>query len=528
MAGGLLNLVSGGSQNAIMYGNPQKTYWSSTYKQITNFGLQNFRLEYEGLRQLQLGTDTVFTFKVKRYAELLMDTYFVIQLPDIYSPIYNNGESYIPYEFQWIKNIGAMMIRSVRFTIGGALIQELSGNDIVALANRDLSSTEKAKWDEMTGNIPELYNPAGYHNGIYPNAMYQNTESYRLNGSEPSIRGRQLRVPLPIWWALNAQQAFPLVCLQYNELQIEITIRPIRELFQIKDITDTQNVVAPRFINPAHQFYYFLQSPPAELDQYQTTTSWNENGHLSCTYCFLSEEEAYLFATKEQKYLVRELYNTWFYGVSITDKLWLQNSKDLVLSWMLLFQREDVIFRNEWSNFTNWPYDYLPTDVALSTLVDRSENPIYVMPSYAQENLKDIPLYIGITFDGTIREELRPASIYRYEQQYLRSKGGGFSSLDGLYTYNFSLHTDPFTVQPSGAANLSKYSKIEIEINTLTPSVNQSALYYPICNPLTGESVGVNKNVSSVYNYNYNVLVIEERYNILSFIGGNAALMNAR
>jgi hypothetical protein len=70
MAGGLLNLVSGGSQNAIMYGNPQKTYWSSTYKQITNFGMQNFRLEYEGLRQLQLNTDTIYSFKIKR---LLME-----------------------------------------------------------------------------------------------------------------------------------------------------------------------------------------------------------------------------------------------------------------------------------------------------------------------------------------------------------------------------------------------------------------------------------------------------------------------
>ena len=66
MAGGLLNLVSGGTQNVIMYGNPQKTYWTSTYKQITNFVLQNFRLDYEGLRQLQVTSDTTYVFKVKR------------------------------------------------------------------------------------------------------------------------------------------------------------------------------------------------------------------------------------------------------------------------------------------------------------------------------------------------------------------------------------------------------------------------------------------------------------------------------
>jgi hypothetical protein len=299
-------------------------------------------------------------------------------------------------------------------------------------------------------------------------------------------------------------------------------------LFQIKDVTDTQNVIAPIFTNLAHQFYYFLQSPPETIDQYSKVTSWNENTHLSCTYCFLSEEEAYLFASKDQKYLVREMYNTWFYGISITDKLWLQNSTDLVLNWMIFFQRSDITNRNEWSNFTNWPYDYLPNDVAVTTTLDTTGNLIYVMPAYAQENTKDIPLYLGITFDGTIREELRPSTMYKYEQQYLTSQGGGFTSLSGLYTYNFCLKTDPFSLQPSGSANLSRYSKIELEVNTITPTLNQNALYYSICDPLTGESVGVNKQAVQIYNYTFNTLVIEERYNILTFVGGNAALMNAR
>lgn len=34
MAGGLLNLVSEGQQNIILNGNPEKTFWKSTYKNI--------------------------------------------------------------------------------------------------------------------------------------------------------------------------------------------------------------------------------------------------------------------------------------------------------------------------------------------------------------------------------------------------------------------------------------------------------------------------------------------------------------
>jgi hypothetical protein len=528
MAGGLLNLVAGGSQNALMYGNPQKTYWTSTFKQITNFGLQNFRLDYEGLRQLQVSSDTVYSFKVNRYAELLTETFFVIQIPDIYSSYIVENDVNQQYEFKWIKNLGAMMIRNIRFTIGGSLIQQMTGADIVALANRDLTSTQKSKWDAMVGNTVDMYDPASaeFRFGKYPTAFYNSA------GAEPSIRGRQLRVPLPIWWGLNAQQAFPLVCLQYNELQIEITLRPIRELFQIRDITnstgDPNNVIAPNMVIAEHHFNRFIQTPPENGIYTLTSTSWNENTHLSCTYCFLSEQEAIGFATREQKYLVRELYDTWFYEVSITDKVWLQNSTDLVLNWMLLMRRSDVPSRNEWSNYTNWPYDYLPVNITETTLIDPSGNSIYQTGPYSVENQKDILLTLGILFDGTIREETRAATIYKYEQQYLTSPGAGFSSLSGMYCYNFCLNTDPFTLQPSGAANLSKYSIIELDFTTITPTLNPSVISLTICDPLSGQQIGVNKNMSKIYNYTYDLLTIEERYNVLTFIGGNASLMNAR
>ena len=87
MAGGLLNLVSEGNQNVFLTGNPSKTFFKSVYKKYTNFGLQTLRIDYSGQRYLNLETDSVFSFKIPRYAELLMDTYLVINLPDIWSPI---------------------------------------------------------------------------------------------------------------------------------------------------------------------------------------------------------------------------------------------------------------------------------------------------------------------------------------------------------------------------------------------------------------------------------------------------------
>uniref|UniRef100_A0A6C0B895 Major capsid protein N-terminal domain-containing protein n=1 Tax=viral metagenome TaxID=1070528 RepID=A0A6C0B895_9ZZZZ len=546
MVGGLLNLVAVGNQNIILHGNPQKTFWSSTYKRITNFGMQNFRLDYEGLRQLSVSSETTYTFKVKRYAELLMDTYFVIQIPDIYSPIYpdSNSNKWIPYEFKWIKNLGAMMIKNIKFTIGGSLIQQITGTDMVILANRDLSATYKKKWDEMIGNTPDMYDPANAfgRNNRYPNVGYNDG-----NLPEPSIRGKQLRIPLPIWWGFTSQQAFPLVALQYNILQIDITLRPLRELFQIRDVINPQlnyPVIAPNMTVPEHQFFRFLQPPPnPELIYTTTVTNWKENSHLSCQYCFLSEEEAKMFALQPQKYLIKEYHQTLFTNVGVTDKVWLQNSTALVLDWMFLFQRADVPLRNEWSNFTNWAYDYLPKQIELLPEImeigpfgnfgygrnpDTSFTMLYGTGNFHPENQKSILLLFGITFDGTVREEIRTGNIYLQDQQYLTSEGYGSTSLEGLYAYNFCLDTSPFQLQPSGAINLSKFSKIEFEFTTITPPIDPNSTYLVICDPVLNQQIGVNKSIYKLYEYGFNLYVLEERYNVLTFLSGNAAMMNAR
>ena len=45
MPGGLLNIAAQGAENIILTGNPSKTFFKSTYKKYTNFGLQRFRIE---------------------------------------------------------------------------------------------------------------------------------------------------------------------------------------------------------------------------------------------------------------------------------------------------------------------------------------------------------------------------------------------------------------------------------------------------------------------------------------------------
>jgi hypothetical protein len=315
MAGGLMNLVATGQQNIILNGNPEKTFWKATYKHYTNFGKQNFRLDFEGTPILNLTTESTFTFKVKRYADLLMDCYISVNLPNIWSPIFPPQEivnsdgtttytNWAPYEFQWIENLGAQIISKVFITCGNQQLQQYSGKYILSSAQRDFSAEKLALFNEMIGNIPQLNDPANYGARInaYPNAFYTSSPA----GAQPSIMGQTLYIPLGAWFNLKTQNAFPLVSLQYNELHINITFRPVYEWFTIRDVMDYANnypVIQPNFNQYYMQFYRFLQTPPDEtlgpISYVDNRTNWNADINLNCTYCFLSNDESKLFAKNE-------------------------------------------------------------------------------------------------------------------------------------------------------------------------------------------------------------------------------------
>jgi hypothetical protein len=272
MAGGLLNIISVGTNNLFLTGNPTKTFFKVKYSKYTNFGLQKFRVDYDGQRELRLNEPSHFTFKIPRHADLLMDTYLVVNLPDIWSPIMNPNPStnnkWSAYDFKWIRNLGIQMISEITITCGAALIQRYSGQYLSAMVERDFPKEKKDLFYKMTGNEIELNDPANAFGRVntYPSSFFTGTIT-GLNGnpqgSEPSIRGRQLLIPINTWFTLDSRCAFPLVALQYNELQINVTLRPINELFQIRDVMDSDNnypYIAPNFNQYYMQFYRFLQS----------------------------------------------------------------------------------------------------------------------------------------------------------------------------------------------------------------------------------------------------------------------------
>ena len=561
MAGGLLNLIALGNQNIILTGNPTKSFFKSTYYKYTNFGLQKFRIDQTGQMELDVTKKSSYSFKMQRYGDLLMDTYLVIKLPKIWSPLLKyNANDYRPYEFKWIKQIGCQIIESVNITINGLTIQKFSGHYLQNIVERDFDAHKKALFDIMTGNISELNDPANYNNrnNNYP-SVYKNVFS-DISGIEPSINEYNLYIPINSWFSMNSIMAFPLICLQYSELVINFTLRPLMELYTIKDVlyNNTTNPIPynnfPQ-IQPnqniiEYQFKRFINPPPLSdlipnIDSYKDLpTKINSSIHLICTQCFLAEEERTYFAKNTQNYLIREIYEYKFERVIKSNKIKLE-SNGLIKNWMWYFQRSDVAARNEWSNYTNWLYENkIPNDLLKLNIAnsfkyyspqfsysngDISKN-IYITgnsPSLnEQTNQCEIMKNFAIIFDGKYRETDFDSAIFSKLEKY--SKSSGLCSKVGLYSYNFSLTTDPFKQQPNGALNTNFFKTIEFEYNNYSnPPLDPSASFRTICDPSTNVVIGTSKDPTNIYKYYYNLYVIEEKYNVLVFQNGLAGLMFA-
>ena len=571
MPGGLLNIIASGNAHIILTGNPTKTFFKTVYAKHTNFGIQKFRLDYNGTRDLDPNMESKYVFKIPRHAELLMDSYFVFSIPNIWSTILPPSipnDCWKPYHFKWIENLGTNIIKNIRIYIGTQLIQEYNGSYINCIAERDFNEQKKKTFNHMIGNHDELHHPeyyGGKRNNNYPNAFYTSD----VVGQEPSIRGRKIYVPLCPWFMNDSKMALPLVCLQYSELSIEITLRPMKEIFTINNInaesmdeTVVENVnnvyqsrlellytrIQPDFSIDRHQLYRFLQPPPnIELssDSYiNKINNWDADVHIIANYGYLTPEESKVFALNEQKYLIRDIKVNTYHNIVGTKKIKIE-SNALVSNWMWFYRRSDAYLRNEWSNYTNWETSFIPyylekgenetpydisgasnigpgrdiIQLDSSSYISKVPTNHRITPSFSIQNTKYILNSFSIVIDGKLRETELDEGVFRFIEKF---RGTNSSNDLGLYHYNFCLDTTNY-LQPSGAMNLHRFKKIEFEMTTLFPSIDPDAESAVLCDA-DGGVIGVTQD-EQLYLYTYDMHLFEERYNVLRFISGNAGLL---
>jgi hypothetical protein len=575
MPGGLMNLNATGNENIILNGNPKKTFFKATYNKFTNFGMQKFRIDYEGQRKLNISNPTVLDFKIPRYADLLYETFICVTIPDIWSPLLyldshdadgnfktnggdirgKDGNAVLPYEFKWIKELGAFMVREIEIHSGGVCLSKYSGEYLSCLKERDFNKTKKELWNKMVGNTTALHSPEddiGREN-IYPHAQSDPSD----NSVEPSIKGRKIYIPLDAFFCDSSKLALPLVALQYQEIFIRITFEPIKNLYVINDTTlvEYSHGLGPRISpnpnEPEHQLWRFLQPPQkntacrstiseSEENGYDTKRNdWNADIHLISTYIFLDKEEQRVMAQNSHNILFKQIHSHNFFNIAGSHIIQIE-SKDLVANYMWRFRRSDAKDRNEWQNYTNLKYDNIPGKFLEAFDIEKMENynidtsyPKGWQNSYITGNTdtnnpninnKNILSDMGIILGGVYRENILDSGVYNYIEKYNKTTG---NAKDGLYCYSFGLNNNRKEYQPSGSMNLNRFKTLDFEFNTLVPNFSEEGTIEEYICDSSGNPISFRKNTANLYDFTYDLIIFEERYNVLMIQSGRCGLLHA-
>lgn len=568
-----MQLVGVGAQNELINGNPSMTHFRSVYRRHTNFAMEQIRMPFtaSNLEFSTTGTRTI-SCRIDRYAQLLHDTYLVLTLPDIWSPLkylggaipptgYDSRTNSIGYEFQWIPNIGYNLIDHVNLTMNGQVIQSIRGEWLKMYSYMTHDANKRSIVDQMVGNVPEVYDPAHAYdrNGQYPHAIAPTvlpTTAPQTKTPEPSIRSRQLVIPLHFWFCENPGLALPLVSLQNSEVYIEVTLRQLSDLYTVVDTNSTSLTYGKRVRPTQYPLSLFL-SPPLStgIASNPTVTTWFPDPYIEGNFIYLTEMEMNQLARADQTFLVKTVKyvnKEGQFGGNTDLEIPMFN---LVTRIVFSSQRSDRILLNDWDNYTNWTTTNRAPWSAISTDVDTalySSGQQQVTSVYPRDSMTDGV----ILFDGKERIQPKPLPFFSLLQMY-RHTTGETPALPGVYMYSFAL--DNGSYQPSGAANGSMFNKIILRLTLQQPlplSVNSDAtttvcvltstLFSPnptvipaanvnLTDPKTGKllyppgtiTTVVQNNDTILFTFTYNVGVYVESINFFRIVSGLGNLVFA-
>ena len=568
MPGGLLQLVATGAQNELVNGTPSMTHFRAVYRRHTNFALEQIRMPFttSNLEFAVTQTRTI-SCRVDRYAQLLHDCYLVLTLPDIWSPLKSIGASAPPsgydprsnaigYEFQWIKNIGYNLIDHVDIVMNGQVIQRLRGEWLKLYSYMTHNTDKRAIIDQMTGNVSELYDPANAFDrqNQYPNAIAPVTAPTALPQTtvpEPSIRARQLMVPLHFWFCENPGLALPLVSLQNSEVYINVTLRALNDLYTVIDVNPSSPTYGKRVAPVNYPMSLFL-SPPLStgLPSNPGLGTFIPDFYVEGTFIYLTEVEMNQLARADQTYLVktvRYVNKEGQFGGNTDLEIPMFN---LVTRIVFGTQRSDRLLVNDWDNYTNWlnpnraPWTPINTDVNTSLYSTGQQQ---VTSVYPRSSIIDGVLI----FDGKERIATKPFPFFSLQQMYRHVTGQPPASLPGIYQYSFALDHDQY--QPSGAANGSMFNRTILRLTLQTPlplsvtsdggatstivCVLKSTVFSPNPTVIPAGQIGlydpseivsvVQTNDNVIFTFTYNVGVYVEAINFLRIVSGLGSLVFA-
>ena len=206
MPGGLIQLVAYGAQNIYLNGNPKLSFFKKVYKTHTNFSMESIRINVSK-NIINFHESTTISARLDRNADMINNMYFVFSLPTIFK---FTDEKNVKEKFNFVRNIGEMIIDNCYINIGGNIIDKQYGEWMHIWNELSIFASKRYGYDKLIGNVPELYSPDDH--GFYEK-------------NDVQIYKRKIYVPLKFWFNKTPGLALPLISMQYHQVDIVFELR---------------------------------------------------------------------------------------------------------------------------------------------------------------------------------------------------------------------------------------------------------------------------------------------------------------
>ena len=311
------------------------------------------------------------------------------------------------------------------------------------------------------------------------NEMIGRVEPYNVVTIQPgaSSEGLRLLIPLQFYFCNNPGLYLPLIALQYSPIRINITLRPLQQLFWVPPpVPPPQD----NSWNPACSQQVDCSTPIVNM------MLWGE-------YVYLDVEERRTFVSTTHEYVIEQVQYTPPYSLTAG-----QNTATISVEFnhplkefFFVVQKDMMLNRNEWFNYSN-----LAIGEATPALVQPYVN--YNAPGGRLDLISSAVLQL----DGYDRFQSRGPQYFRLQQPY-----DHHTTTPSSFIYNYSFALRPEDAQPTGTMNASRIDSIvwQIQMNTV------------LSNPLIPAWQQRGNCRVTVYGHNYNVFRVINGFGGLLF-----------
>lgn len=261
-SGALLSLVAYGSQDVMLTGQPEVSYWRMVTKRYTSFALESIEQVVQGSTG---GFGSRLNVIISRSGDLLKDSFLEISLPTL-KPAYS-----------WVRSVGFRAVRSCSLQIGGQIIDTIYGS-----------------WMEI---FHELNTPEGKFKCLdtMVGRDFTGKDQYgRYSQSGGRIALETLQIPLAFFYTRAPGLALPLIALQYHAVELVIELEDFTNLIRKwNPVTALWDGVSGVSVSDA------TESSGPLLDI-----------HVWTTYVFLDQAERKWMATNSHNIMIQQLQFT--------------------------------------------------------------------------------------------------------------------------------------------------------------------------------------------------------------------------